>query len=635
MSTTLQIGGGAPKTLDDHGFCGAVLTLTQFGLDTLKLTISRPFELTPIIEGFEKCILRVDGDVRFVGWRDAEPSKVSAESERMEYVLSGPWRLLERKPFKGDNKVGAGIVGTSSGMITLGAKWVSTVVGEETVITTSKVTIEEQLVEILDFARASTGNAFDYNLDDLPAEFLDYDHVNEERVDDYPGVLVRALLGYAPGTVMWWTYEDGEDLIPILNFGDSATMEIARTLTVATLLQTPVQPMDSSLAATIEVVYLHRVADVTTRTVHTINPAGDALIVNNSLLSSDVDRDALYSFSIGDQAVPDVKFAEALGRWAQRLHITGTPQFLGLTWGRLPGEQWTFGGKFARYAGKRATCQQVVRDIFRRVETVVLGAPPPPALLGKRVNQSTPESTDATPGTGGGGGGGGGEEETGTVNVRIFGLPSGLISTAVWTVGESGGTGENAVDLPAGTYSAVFEFVFDTANGKLYVAPPKSVEVVAEGSVNADADYEEIDLGNNFTHPFYPALKNVGTSEAPSYEVTIGQGNLYKGLGNWSTEEITGLGEARVVVENDYVWITGTYSGGELDSVEVGSGSALPGRIVISTGGDPEQTSWTTRICRIVTDGAGGLKVERNVFQHLTLMRDCVSVPVVYPFPVS
>lgn len=142
-------------------------------------------------------------------------------------------------------------------------------------------------------------------------------------------------------------------------------------------------------------------------------------------------------------------------------------------------------------------------------------------------------------------------------------------------------------------------------------------------------------LASSAIHPFKTYLRT-DPENPEQYQAKVFLGsNLYNGLGNWSNTAITGLDSWFNVSENDYIYLTGAYVDSVLETVDVDSGSSLPGRIVITTGDNPTQTSWTTRIARIlVIDDAW--TVEQNLFQHLTLLEECVaSVSVEYPFPVS
>lgn len=140
-------------------------------------------------------------------------------------------------------------------------------------------------------------------------------------------------------------------------------------------------------------------------------------------------------------------------------------------------------------------------------------------------------------------------------------------------------------------------------------------------------------MGAVAPHPFRVELRNDG-EETPTYEAKVYlNSNLYAGLGNWDTIAITGLDSWFTVVEGDFIYLTGSYVDNVIDSVDVDSGLSLPGRIIINLS-DEEQTSWTTQIAKIIAvDGV--LTVEPTLRQHLTLLSECLVIPVQYPFPLS
>lgn len=454
MDITLQIGVAAAKPLADFGLSAAVLTQNHQAADTLSLTVPQRYEAAPLIAPFTRCILRVDGVVRFVGWCDEEPAQVAGNAEAMSYTLRGPWRLLERAPYRAAAKIGGTLVPASSGRLTLG--------GEATVGGWVQRTVRAQVIALLNSV------ALDYV---MPDGLMDFQHPQEDRVDDYPGILLRALLGFAPGTVLWWTYSG---TTPVLNFGDSGTMSITRTLTATDLMAAPISPLYSALVRNVSVVYLSDVGGVAARAVQDIPAAGDGLAYGS-------DRDALYTFQIGSQPVPGIAFASALAAWAQRLHVAASPSFLGLSWDRHPGEQWGFGGKFSRLAGKRTTCQQIVRDLFRHTESLTLGPPPAPAFLSKRVTGSNGDSSS------------GGDDPSGSVSITVAAAGGGLdTSKATWSVGERGGAGNGSADLPPGSYVVVFHPAYDTDSHKLFFAPSVPVTVTDGGSTSASGTYEPL-----------------------------------------------------------------------------------------------------------------------------------------------
>jgi hypothetical protein len=482
VNVALKIGEAAARPIGDYGFSTVLLTLTHQGIDTLQLTIERRFEEAQLIPAFTKCVLTVDGVVRFIGWRDSQPTHISARSQTVTYMLAGPWRWLERKPYLATSRTGGGLLAASSGLVTLGAKWV---VGEGATITGEKSAIREQLEEILEKAASNVAGEFISGLVEMDEEFLDWTHPNEQRIDDTPGALIRALMGFAPGTVIWWSYvEDGGEIKPCLNFGDAGEMDITQTLTVADLILTPLEPMEAQLVGKVRVIYFQDSGGTTVRSEVVKEAAGDALAAN-----SDLER--AYTFNLGSQPVPSARFADKLAEWAQRLHIAGQPVFNAITWARLPGEQWGFGGKFASLAGKRATCQSIVRDLLKDTEIVTFGPPPPPTFLSRRVEQAAKTETVSTPG-GGGGGGGEEEEETGELAITMTGLPEGVVGK--WAVGDRAGEGEATVELPPGEYTVAFLPAVDTANGVLHIADSKTVTIVEDGSEAVEGEYVPADL---------------------------------------------------------------------------------------------------------------------------------------------
>jgi hypothetical protein len=442
MSVTLQLDGGGSGTLDEFGIVAATLTQTHQAVDTLQINARQRFTDSPLVVPFARAILRVDGTVRFIGWLDAEPCSVTGSAEWMGYTFAGPWRWLLQATYLGDNKIGGSISAASSGRYTLGQEFTES----ESGISASRLTVRAQLIRLLDAAVTASGNAFTYAA--LPSDFLNFQAPTLERVDDLHGNAIRALLGYAPGTVMWWEYNG---TTPRLHFGDFAALSAAHTLTATQLLQASPRRLIEQLVGKVRIVHLRTTDAGTTRSERVINSAGDALSLGAT-------REITYTFS--DDEAPAEAFAQAFATWHQTLHVAASAQFNELAWTRRPGDQWTFGGKFARLAGKRATCQQITRDLFRRTETITLGAPPAPVSIGRRASQIGAE--DATPGGGGGGGGG---EETGsgsiTVNVSVITDESadetaGLDQTLI-TVGDQTKrpTGGSAVfdDLPVGSYA--------------------------------------------------------------------------------------------------------------------------------------------------------------------------------------
>lgn len=463
MSLTLQIGGASAVELSTLGITAATLTTNHQGLDSLTLATNRRLSDSALIAAFTKCILREGSTIRFIGWLDQAP-RAAAPAQTLTYILAGPWRWLTRAYYLDDKTIEAEALADASGLYRLGAKLTD---GSD-----DHIAVATQLLDILNFARTDSSNAF--NIATFPEGFFNIEIPWESRVDDLCSSAAAALLSYTPTAAAWWTYPAG---IPTLNFADTAGAAASQTLTTGTIGTVPtLNPRYDLLRDTVKIIYLQQNASgENTRTVRTVASAGDAATLGAAMAQ-------LYTFALQEnEPLPDTGLENALAAWHQRLHIETSAQYRGLDWTRLAGEAWTFAGPFAEWAGKLAICQTITRDLFARTETITLGPPAAPSTY-RLTKRSTPGPSSEP------------EPPTGTLTIAITGLPSGLISDAKWSVGEMSGAGAGEIELPPGTYNVEFLPVYDFDAQSLYFSPPVEVEITDGGTATATAVYEEIPL---------------------------------------------------------------------------------------------------------------------------------------------
>lgn len=452
MSRTLQIGDAEPLPLTDFGFRAGSARLDFFGEGMLSLVRPQRLTETPIIGRFQRCVLRDAGVVRFVGWRDTPPQVATGTTATATYNLDGPWRWVKRKFFRGRITATGEVVDDGRASVTIGG-------AENDDGEPVHIPIRAQLLAILNQARTASGDAFD--IAPLDDDFFTNEVPFEDRAGTFCSDLVRGLLSYMPTAVLRWTYGvPGDETRPVLHIVDSEDLEAAHELNGDKLLQVAVvRTCDELLRSQVDLVYTESDGTITMRTSGPVTegPAAEANFAQ------------VFPFSLREgEPVPADGLGDKLLAYFSHLYAEAQPTFIdGFDWARQPGDLWSFAGTFSQFAGLRSVCQSVQRDLFTRRESVALGPPPAPSTerLSKRSLKTNNKPDPNAPG--------GENSQTGTLTVAINEVEDMDASQVRWTAygPESySGAGEAAITVVPGHYSVVFEPVFDSTTGLMFLS---------------------------------------------------------------------------------------------------------------------------------------------------------------------
>ena len=450
MSYTVQIGAGPVLTLPQIGASQAVLTTNHQGEETLSLTIPRRIYLAGIAPAFSKVVLRESGTVRFVGWRDGEPRAATPAAQTLTCTFNGAWRWMNRKYFT-PNETGAYILGRpASGDETHQAVW-------------------EIINFVLNHAKTASGNAFTFTA--LTDATFNVQIPWRRRHDDLCGTILRSLFAHVPTAVQRWSYNDTTPHLQIIDTdGAAAVHTLDDTIALTNLPQ--LQRRDDLLRDSVKILYKSGETVVGTDIAES---AGDAAALGANF-------EQIYTFGLGEgEPVPAPGLAAKLAAWHQKAHVDTTLETRAIDWTKRPGEIWGFGADSAydQWSDYTSICQQIVRDLFSRKQTTVLGVPAAPSTSRlSRSNDNEPEP----------------DEPTGTLEIEITGLPEGLTSQAKWSTGDESGAGEGSLDLTPGNYNVEFLPVYDFDAGTLYFAPAVEVTIVEDESETATGAYVAVDL---------------------------------------------------------------------------------------------------------------------------------------------
>lgn len=163
---------------------------------------------------------------------------------------------------------------------------------------------------------------------------------------------------------------------------------------------------------------------------------------------------------------------------------------------------------------------------------------------------------------------------------------------------------------------------------------PGDSEVYFLASENTELKWEVGGGGGNaVAHPFQVRLE-ANEQGVQQYIIELNS-NLYKGLGNFDKQSITGLNSPSTP-STGFLSLFGVVDEGVVTSASIQGPEATPSdRIDIQgSGADREQNSFNYLIAYLYQDG-DSWKVRQLCFQDLTLMNVCIDgVACVYPFAV-
>lgn len=373
MSFTLQIGGGAPQTFAALGIAAASVTDDAAGQSSLQLDADHLISDPSIIAPFQKVVLRADGVVRFVGWMDTAPHVARGTSERVVYRLAGPHRWLARATFT-QSRAGLALLGGSAG----------------DGLNQDPAPISEAITEVLTAALSKYPGAFAYT----GVNTFEHQIPIERRVDVKCWQALRALLGYAPTAVLWWTYgSGGDETKPVLHIadGDRPADQILSNETHE-ISEAQLDPKYDLLADTVTVYY---VKDGVLSDPQTAGPGGDAQTL-------DANQEIVFTFDAGSlYNVPANGLAAALAKWHQTLHIDGTANRLSIDWNEVPGYVVGFGGEFSKFSGYTSLVYSLTRDLFNESTSLALGIMPGKDMI--PISQRADDTNSSEIQSGGGG----------------------------------------------------------------------------------------------------------------------------------------------------------------------------------------------------------------------------------------
>lgn len=373
MSYTLQIGAGSAQTFSALGIAGATITEDAAGQAAMELEADHLISDPAIIAPFQRVVLRDAGIVRFVGWMDSAPYVARGSSERVGYRLAGPHRWLDRATFT-QSRAGLALLGGSAGAG----------------LNQNPAPISEAIIEVLTAALEKYGGAFAYT----GATTFDHKIPMERRMDVKCWQALRALLGYAPTAVLWWSYgSGGDETKPVLHIADG-DHAADRILSPATheIPESQLNPKYDLLADTVTVYY---VKEGILSDPQTAGPGGDAQDL-------DANRELVFTFDAGSlYNVPEEGLAAALAKWHQTLHIDGTANRLSIDWNEHPGDVVGFSGDFIKFSGYRSQVYSLTRDLFNESTSLALGVMPGKEMVPVSQRADNVNSSEIPSGGGG------------------------------------------------------------------------------------------------------------------------------------------------------------------------------------------------------------------------------------------
>lgn len=212
----------APKTFGEMGVESAVITFTDGGDDSLKLTaaVSLDSNAFPFLPLAKHTLRDADNNVRFIGWLSQPGRKASGSSQSQEFTFEGPSYLLRSRQYQQPWQFA---VDPTSSASTIAPHAISrTILFRDE--TGARRSLADQIKAVLDFAIAA-GADFTYGpLTDLP-EMMPLE--DEQQDQDCLAVLKR-LMRYAPLVTMCWSYPQSGT--PQLHFvGESAATLVVVT----------------------------------------------------------------------------------------------------------------------------------------------------------------------------------------------------------------------------------------------------------------------------------------------------------------------------------------------------------------------------------------------------------------------
>ncbi|CAN5544411.1 hypothetical protein BH09VER1_BH09VER1_24500 [soil metagenome] len=476
-SESIQIGAGAPVTVDTIKFSSAVWNGNHQGQESLNLTFPRRLAEAGYAALGSKLVLRSAGVVRFVGWNEGEPRAASAAAQNITSIFAGAWRWLDRQYYtRGDN-----------GLFTLGQP----VSGDA-----EHAPLRQCLIDVLDFAVAGCGGAFTYA--PLDEDLFNIEIPWKRRRDDLCGTILRSLFAYVPTAALRWSYD-----------GTTPVLEIVDTATAGTS-----HSFNDSLKLT-NIPTLHRRDDLLRDRV-VINYTKNDLTVGTDIVASGGDAAALgvsftqvYTFPLQDnEPVPAAGLASKLAAWHQAAHVETNIEKPGLDWTWRAGEKWGYsaGSKFAFWSAYTSICQSISRNILTKHQTAVVGVPAAPSTYRLSRNADNNGSSSSVP--------------PGKVNINCTDEDDAALADGAATVGGQTISTGAFVKLAPGNYKIFFLPIV----GRKTPAPI-SIEVVSGGELTETGKYywqDEIYLENKDDPSLWSLLKVHG--DTPS--LTINKGGL-------------------------------------------------------------------------------------------------------------
>jgi hypothetical protein len=255
---------------------------------------------------------------------------------------------------------------------------------------------------------------------------------------------------------------------------------------------------------------------------------------------------------------PDEGLADQYQRWVGKLKLDCEINLIGDPfWSYQVGERVVLDDPAPRWGTDYTVIQTIARNLATDEVTLTCGARNHLSLdqlLDYNRKPAMPPNND----------GGANSPALGLITTVINGIP-GHTDRATWSVGGTGGVGDDSVELPPGTYSVVFNPVY--FDGRFFFAASASVEVTSGGNETATAEYEEAFFSE--PHPWKPVRVDdtsfkvtpstigghvpPGMEPGSDYVISGGAGKLY-GVYNFSTS--TG----------DYISVELVQNSGDLDS---------------------------------------------------------------------
>jgi len=347
MNLQLVIGSNPAASFASLGIKGAKLVEEYDGTMHLTLecagNISDPYIIAP----FQRCVLIVDGTIRFVGWMDEAPRKATASTEDIQYKLNGPMRWLARTIF----------VQNFGGIVMIAGR--ANQAAQQAVLSW-----RQALTDVLNDGGMNA--YFNYNNATWPST---YNIPSRPRSDITCYDALKTLMSYSPMTYFRWTWGATASSLPTLFVGD-VNDAVDRTLNASTinLSEASINPRYDLLVSTIRINYMR-----------------DNLLsaTQNSSITTDADtlgaaRTESYTFDTSAILnVPTAGLANAIKRFRGRLHVDGSATREGIDWSDEVGQTWGFAGtKFQQLATMRTILNTVERDLFRQRTQLSFGVMP-------------------------------------------------------------------------------------------------------------------------------------------------------------------------------------------------------------------------------------------------------------------